>query len=1159
MPQRSASVLGLLGLVVLMGLLPAQEPPARPQSVVDYNRDVRPILAKNCFSCHGQDEGHRAARLRLDVREGAIAELKSGHIAVVPGKPEESELLRRVSSDVPQERMPPEETGTELSREQIDVLRRWILQGAVYAPHWSFVPPRQPSLPAVKAAAWPRNPIDHFVLAELEARGLRPSPEADRFALLRRVSLDLRGLPPTPEELEAFAVDQSPAAYEKVVDRYLNDPAFGERWARMWLDLARYADSAGYGSDPLRTIWRYRDWVIDAFNRNLPYDQFTIEQLAGDLLPNATLDQKIATAFHRNTMTNTEGGTDDEEFRIAAVKDRVDTTIQVWMGLTMGCAKCHSHKYDPITQAEYYRFFAIFNQTADNDQPGEQPVLQAPTLALQLQIERIDRQIAGLKQRLDTPTPELARAQAEWEASLKASSDWVVLSPDEARSAGGATLKILPDSSILAQGTNPATDVYTIEATTELKDITGFRLEAIPDPSLPNQGAGRAADGNFVLGRFAVTAAPVDASSNSPRGRFIRIEIPGEGRILSLAEVQVLSQGNNLALQGEATQSSTDYDGPAKLAIDGNTNGHYFEAKSTTHTATEANPWWEVKLPVAAPIDQIVIWNRTDGGVGVRLANFRVSMLDDSRKVVWQMTVAQPPSPKIELSPGGRQTVSISQVVADYSQDGFPVASVIAPKPGKGWAVGPHVKQPHTAVFAAAVPLASSGQRLSFRLEHHFNQAGFNLGRFRLSATTDRRLIQRAAVPAEVLAIVDRPVEQRTPEQSARLAQHYRTIAPALKPLRDEIARLEKSRPKAPTVPVMQELPAAQRRLTHVLVKGNHLVKGEPVEPGVPAAFHQLPADAKPDRLVMAHWLLDERNPLTARVAVNRLWAQLWGTGLVVTEEDWGTQGEMPSHPELLDWLALEYRRLGWDTKALLRVMVTSAAYRQSSRATPELLAADPTNRLFTRGPRFRLEAEMVRDQALAFSGLLSRTIGGPSVYPPQPPGLWQAAFNGERTWATSTGPDRYRRGLYTFWRRTVPYPSMATFDATSRETCTVRRIRTNTPLQAFVTLNDPVYVEAAQALARRIIQHGGNTPEARAAFVLQLCLCRPATADQAAELTALYRAEFEHFRKRPEDARKLATEPLGALPADADAAEYAAWTVVANVVLNLDGVLTRG
>jgi mono/diheme cytochrome c family protein len=812
-------------------------------SKVDYNREVRPILARNCFACHGQDEAKRAKGLRLDRRDSAVKPLKNGEKAIVPKDPDSSELIARITEEDATMRMPPRKSGNQLTPAEIDILRRWIEQGAEYAPHWAFLAPQAKPIPSVLDRTWPRNGIDFWILDRLQKEELKPSPRASRQVLLRRLSLDLRGLPPTPEETERFNADQSSDAYERVVDRLLADPAYGERWARVWLDQARYADSAGYGSDPLReSIWRYRDWVVSAFNRNLPFDQFTLWQMAGDLLPGATLEEKIATAFHRNTMTNTEGGTDDEEFRVAAIKDRVDTTMQVFMGLTMGCAKCHSHKFDPITHEDYYSFYAIFNQTADNDQPDESPTIAAPTEEMTAKSRLFDAQIADLRKEQENALPCLAAAQARWEGTLR--------------------------------------------------------------------GADAAA---------------------------------------------------------------------------------------------------------------------------------------------------------------------------------------------------------------------------------------------------------RKSVPKDVLGIVDVPESKRTKPQALALARYFGSIAPELKALRDKIVALEKARPVAPSVPVMAELPPAKRRVTRVLRKGNFLDPAEVVAPGVPASLHALPAGASPDRLGLARWLTDRRNPLTARVAVNRLWSQIFGTGLIETEEDFGTQGEPPSHPELLDWLAIFYQDSAWDTKGMLRLIVTSATYQQSSKVTPELRERDPRNRLLARAPRVRLEAEMVRDQAMASSGLLSRKLGGPSVFPPQPDGLWQAAFNGQRTWATSQGADRYRRGLYTFWRRTVPYPSMAAFDAPSREICAIKRVRTNTPLQAFVTMNDPVYVEAARALARRIVREGGTDVRGRVRFGLQLCLCRSPEPEQIEPLVALFSAEFQRFRNDSQAAANLSDAAPGSLPASTSSAELAAWTTVANVLLNLDGVLTKG
>jgi hypothetical protein len=911
---------------------------------IDFGNEVRPILARHCFRCHGQDAEHREAGLRLDERVHAIAETDGGSLAVVPGHPEASELVARIVTEDDDLRMPPAETGERLTEPEIAIIRKWISAGARYSEHWSFVPPRRWPVPTLSELARGSNLIDAFVRRRLEAEGLRPNTMASSHDLIRRLSLDLRGLPPSPVEVVAFVGDASPVAYERLVDRFLQDPGFGERWARVWLDLARYADSRGYGSDPLRmNMWRYRDWVIDAFNDNVPYDQFTVEQMAGDLLPDPTLRQRMATAFHRNTMTNVEGGTDDEEFRVAAVKDRIETTFQVWMGLTMQCANCHDHKYDPISQEEYYRFYAIFNQTADSDRPDEYPTIEAPTELLEIQMARIDAEIAAMNSGLET-----ARQQAKEQ----------------------------------------------------------------------------------------VTTAPPQPIT----GRIVRVELSGENKILSLAEVEVFAGDSNSARQGKPSQSSTSNDAPAELAIDGNTNGNFFQAMSTTHTNSEKDPWWEVELSEATRVDRIVVWNRTDGNVGSRLANLRIRLLDQQRERVWQFQLGNEPQTKHEIS---------------------------------------------------LRPMTAAEQEVA-RLE-------------------------------------------------------------------GEVLRLEASKPDVPTLPVLAELPTDKQRETLVMVRGNFLDRSTQVEPGLPSTFTSSTMPDAPGRLDAARWLVAGENPLTARVAVNRIWAQLFGIGLVETEEDFGTQGEPPSHPQLLDWLATEYQELGWDTKRLLRLIVTSDTYRQNSALTSDVYQRDPRNRLLSRGPRFRLEAETLRDQALALSGLLTRQQHGPSVYPYQPPGMWRAAFNGQRKWPTSEGADKYRRGLYTFWRRTVPYPSMQTFDAPSREICTVRRLRTNTPLQALVTLNDPAYVEAAQALARRIFREAGPSVEQRVRYGLELCLSRPPQSAQVERIKRLFDSELQHFRQHSDAAEQMATDPLGPLNSDWDAAELAAWTVVANVLLNLDAVLTKG
>ncbi|MGQ0637067.1 MAG: PSD1 and planctomycete cytochrome C domain-containing protein [Planctomycetaceae bacterium] len=1073
---------------------------------IDFNRDARPILSKMCFNCHGPDEGHRKAGLRLDLRESATKDLESGQVAINPGKPEESELFLRISSENADERMPPKSTGHVLSAEQIEMLRRWIESGAQYSEHWSFTKPVRPSLPDVQQVGWPRNPIDYFVLARLEAAGLSPLPEADRYAIIRRLSFDLRGLPPAPNEVRAFMEDPCPDAYERLVDQFLNDGAYGERWARMWLDLARYADSKGYGFDSLRTIWRYRDWLIDAFNRNLRFDQFTIEQLAGDLLESPTLDQLIATAFHRNTLSNVEG-MQDEESRVSAVQDRVDTTLQVWMGLTMGCAKCHSHKFDPISQAEYYQLYAFLNQTLDSDSPDEAPTILAPPADMAPILRNLDAQIAAAKTELAVPEEQLCAEQAIWESVVCLPIDWVTLEPTEFLSESGAKFIVREDGSVFVEGDLPANDEYTLITHLGVKDLTALRLETIPDQSLPGAGAGRAPDGNFVLSRISASISP------PPRKR------PPTGTSDDVSDSpQQAETGDRAQTSGNSTQSG----------------------RSASADNASAGRQSEIPLEFAG-------------------------------------------------------------AAADFSQPDFPVGNAIsqADLTKSGWGVANQTQMPHAAYFLVK-PISDQpcDSRLTVRLEHRFHLPRHVLGRFRLSVTSSPHAASRVPVPLEILQIVEKEPDERTDEQRAKLAEFFRAVAPSLAPLRARMAEIERQRPAVPTVPVLAELPIDRRRETKIMFRGNHLNLGNTVQPAVLSRFHAMPAGAPMNRLGLARWLVANDNPLTARVTVNRFWSQLFGTGIVETEEDFGTQGEPPSHAELLDWLATEFVEPGsnvpsltngsegktgeagqdaelgvhsalaqlanrnsqfaWDVKRLLKLIVMSATYRQTSQVTADRLDADPRNRLLSRGPRFRLEAEMVRDQALALSGLLSRKTHGPSVYPPQPPGVWQIAFSFERNWATSTGEDRYRRGLYTFWRRSAPYPSLVAFDAPTRELCTLRRNRTNTPLQALVTLNDPVYVEAAQAMARRIVREAGETDAARARFGLELCRARPATSEQIAEVLALYRQSLNDCATDETAAAQLATDPLGPLPEGASATELAAWTVVANVLLNLDSVLMK-
>jgi Protein of unknown function (DUF1553)/Protein of unknown function (DUF1549)/Planctomycete cytochrome C len=804
------------------------------EAKVDFIRDIRPILAGKCFTCHGADDKVRKAKLRLDTREGALAPARSKNPAIVPGQPDKSELVARLTSDDEDERMPPIKTGKPLSLQEIDLLRRWIAQGSPYVQHWAYSKPVRLPVPEIRnPKSEIRNAIDNFILARLQKEGLNPTPAADRYALIRRLALDLTGLPPTMEETERFLQDRSPDAYEHLVDRLLASPAYGERWAQVWLDLARYADSQGYANDPDRTIWPWRDWVIRAFNDNMPYDRFTIEQLAGDLLPKPTPAQLIATGFHRNTLVNTEGGTTPEEFRSIAMVDRVNTTFQVWMGTTMACAQCHNHKYDPISQKDYFQVYAILNNCEDRNTGDDSPTLTTAVPGMEKEYEAMSGRLPVLRKQLEEETRKIDARQSEWEKTA-----------------------------------------------------------------------------------------------------------------------------------------------------------------------------------------------------------------------------------------------------------------------------------------------------------------------------------DRAKLPKEIADYLAQPADKRDKKIAPKVQVHHRALSETWKKLDAEVKggdeRLKKI---SVTSPILREGPP---RATHIQIRGNYQDKAEQVTAALPAAF-AVPVEKGPiNRLTLARWLVSPDNPLTARVAVNRLWEEIFGVGLVETSEDFGTQGQAPFHPELLDFLATEYVRLGWDTKKMLKMLVTSATYRQGSQVSEDLGKRDPFNRLLARGPRVRLSAESIRDQALFVSGLLSTKLYGPPVQPPRPNFGLAAAFGSSTDWQPSTGQDRYRRALYTRWRRNAPYPSMTTFDAPERTSCNIRRLRTNTPLQALVTLNDPVYVEAAQAFARRIVNQGGDTVAARVTFAFRACLTRPPSMRETQRLANLFEKARLGYQIDPAKAAALATKPLGPAPKEMNVVDLAAWTVVANVLLNLDETLAK-
>ncbi len=1005
-------------------------------AAVDFAREVEPLLVKRCSECHGADQ--QKGGLRLDTRAAALKPGKSGKVALKPGDAAGSEMLARVMSGDPDEVMPPK--GERLGPEEVALIRRWIEEGATWPEgmalrHWAFRAPVRPVPPVAPPGARIENDIDRFVAGRLAREGLTMRPEADRAALVRRVSLHLTGLPPTWAEVEAFERDGSPEAYGRLVDRLMASPHYGEQMARGWLDLARYADSNGYQVDLARSIWAYRDWVIDSFNRNQRFDAFTVEQLAGDLLPSPTLAQRVATGFNRNTKINDEGGGDAEEYRTKAVKDRVATMGTAWLGLTLNCAECHTHKYDPITHEEYYRLYAFFNNTADGGNYSVAPTVDVPRPDLADSEAFVRRRIGEVRGELAAAEAALARERGAWERRMRAAGEvWRPLALKNPVSTGGSGYTNLPDGSLLATGVNPIYDTITVEADTEMSDITAVLLEVLPDPSLPRSGPGRwGQTGNFILDEFGMTATP----------------------------------------HGMTATSSRD---PAR----GDTNVVF------------ATAW------------------------------------------------------------------------ADWEQQYYRAEHAVDRNPRTGWAIGPRFGERHFMVAQLKEPTgAKGGSRLSFRFDHYHGNSHC-VGRFRISVTTAKDPAAWWPLPEEARAGL--AARERTDVQDKALAAAQRSASGAVRAAERELARLEaRARQLASekfTTPVMQER-GEKARETHVQVRGDFLTKGKQVEPGVPAVFPPLPGGVAANRLALARWLVDPAHPLTARVAVNRLWERAFGTGLVKTSEDFGRQGEAPSHPELLDWLATEFVRTGWDVKAMQRMIVMSAAYRQDAATDEARLEKDFYNRLVSRGPRFRMDGEMIRDHALTVSGLMNPRVGGPSVHPVQVANLWkEIGFLrpeiGMDEWPLSDGPDLYRRGVYTFWRRVCTYPTFATFDAPSREVCVARRPRTNTPLQALAGLNDPTLLEAARVFAQRIVAEGGKDVGERVDFAFRNALGRRPTAAEARRLREFAARQERSYARDGAAARQLVSVGAAPLPAGMDKRRLAAWMLVANALFNTDEALNQ-
>jgi len=994
LPKRAA----LLGIAVLPYAFVSVQlsPPQR----VSFSRDVAPVFRAHCISCHSG--AAPAGGLELSSAKGILRGGTSGSLFT------NGLLMKRLTGAVGPQMpmgMPP------LAAPDLSAIKAWAdqngpIDGDPSKKHWSYVAPVRVAVPSI-ISTWIRNPIDAFTFQKMKQEGLHPSPAASKETLIRRVTLDLIGLPPTPAEVEAFLADKSPNAYERVVDRLLRSPHYGERQARGWLDLARYADTDGYEKDLNRTAWLYRDWVIDAFNQNLPYNAFTIDQLAGDLLPNANLQDKVATGFCRNTMQNLEGGVDQEEAHFAVILDRSETAATTWLGTTIGCCRCHDHKYDPFTQRDYYKMAAFFSNTkviprgpkSVGEEKWLEPELQVPTEEQKQQEAALSAKIIQLTQQVNAPSFALESGYRDWVAHVGDPTTWQPATVSAVRSAGGAKFTSNPDGSETATGPLLDKDTYTIDLGKAGANWNALRLDVLPDASLGSHGPGRADNGNFVLTGI-------------------------------------------------------------RLVVDG-------------------------------------------------------------------------------------QPFPLVYAMADYSQPMYDASQAISGGDDSGWAINGQNGKPHYLVATLAQPV-KTGQTLQLILAQNSQFAKHVIGRFRISMAAGGDPFAEL-IPNDIRSAV--AAAGRSAAQEKLLTAFYRKITPILAPIRAELAsdqaKLASLRSHEPTAMVLEENPAKGPLTAYVRSRGQFLSKTEEVTAGTPAILPQLPA-GRADRLALARWIVSKSNPLTARVEVNRMWELYFGRGIVETSEDFGTRCSPPTHPELLDWMACKFMDLNWDMKAMNRLIVTSATYRQSSDATPALIAKDPQNLYLARAPRFRMEAEMIHDNALAAAGLLSSKIGGPSVFPSQPDGIWDSPYSGQQ-WMPSKGEDRYRRGIYTFWKRTAPYPSFMALDATSREACTVRRIRTNTPLQALALLNDSLMIQAAQGLAKEMMTTKGAEPT-KVAAGFERCTARrpdPAELNRLEALLAKLRAKYE---QRPNAAAALG-----------GTAERAAYTMVANVMLNLDETITKG
>jgi hypothetical protein len=1193
---------------------------------IDFVRDIRPILSDNCFACHGPDEKQRKGKFRLDLAEDAFKPGKSGEVPIVPGAPEKSELVKRVTTTDEDDIMPPPKSKKKLTALQIDLLKRWIAEGADYKVHWAFNKPERPTPPdtaKLKAQSSKfkiRNPIDAFVLARLEKEKLKPSPEADKATLIRRVTLDLTGLPPTPEEVDAFLADKSPDAYDKLVDRLLNSPRYGEHMARYWLDAARYADSHGFHIDSERSLWKYRDWVVQAFNENKPFDQFTIEQLAGDLLPDPTLDQKIGSGYVRSNMSTGEGGAIEQEYQCKYTFDRVETTSTIWLGLTMTCARCHTHKYDPIKQSEYYSLYAFFNNLnesiMDGNKPNPDPFIRLPSPDQTARQEELKELIASGEKKIEAPMPELDRAQSAWSKqwNRKLSDGWTTLAPELVRSTekNGPSFQTLEDKSVLAEGENPESDVYELILKPEPGTIAALRLETLPHESFPKGSAARAEDGRFRLSEIEADLRPPTGDTNS------------KPKKLKFAQAVADAQETKFEIDKAIDDKADTGWG---IAADAVTEPHQALFALAEPAKVETNSELRIKLRFEASKSKRAIGHFR---VAAAQNDELVRLLNPPKLAAWQVlgpfkteglhqgyTNVFEPEKEIDLKKkfeGVREEISwkaksefednkANLLVQDlhgvhgayylYRTLTVPSARKLeiglrADDAFKLWVndklVAERIEQkdkPDEPVLKVMVDLNKGENKFLLKVVTVQGAAYF---------TFNEDLGDANSIPAEIAAVLATTTAPSGAQQSKVRNFYRRQHSPEFKETSDQVVKwkdedagIDKA---IPTTMVAKEM--EKSRETFMLVRGEYDKKGDKVSPGVPAFLPPLPPDAPTNRLGLAKWLVDPSHPLTARVVVNRFWQQYFGVGLVKTAEDFGVQGEPPSNPELLDWLAVEFMSPGipvesskrsdvktsgastiqrfndstkpWNVKHLQRLIVTSSTYRQSSKLTPELLARDPENRLLARGPRFRVDGEVVRDSALFVSGLLVDKLGGHAVKPYEPPGLWEAvSFNNSQKYISDKGEGQYRRSLYTYWKRQSPPPNMMLFDAPTREYCVARRPRTNTPLQALDLMNDPQYVEASRAFAQRIVIEGGKTPKDRIAWAFRVATARKPGADEVRVLLDVYTKELAEFNENKKAAEKLLGVGSFKAKDDLDESELAAWTTIASMILNLDETVTKG